>query len=164
MLKALIDGQDDPERLADLAQGHARKKHAALVEALRGRVTKHHRSMLKLHMQMIDAIESALREVDGHVGKALAPIQACAQLLTTIPGVSDIVANVIVSEIGVDMSRFPTPGHLISWAGLCPRNDESAGKRRSTRVRKGAPWLKATLVQAAWAAARTKKSYLNAQF
>src|SRR6266851_5763625 len=94
MLQALVDGESDPERLADMAQGTARKKHAALVEALRGRVTTHHRSMLKLHMQMIDAIESALREVDGHVGKALEPIRACAHLLTTIPGVSDIVANV----------------------------------------------------------------------
>ena len=164
MLKALVDGEDDPERLADLAQGHARKKHAALVEALRGRVTKHHRSMLKLHMQMIDAIESALREVDGHVGKALEPIQACAHLLTTIPGVSDIVANVIVAEIGIDMSRFPTPGHLISWAGLCPRNDESAGKRRSTRTRKSGTWLKTNLVTAAWSAVRVKATYLRAQF
>lgn len=120
MLQALIDGESDPERLADLAQGTARKKHAALIEALRGRVTKHHRSMLKLHMQMIDAIESALREVDGHVGKALEPIRACAQLLTTIPGVSDIVANVIVAEIGIDMSRFPTPGQALSWV-LCNR-------------------------------------------
>ena len=74
------------------------------------------------------------------------------------------MAEVIVSEVGVDMSKFPTPAHLVSWAGLCPRNDESAGKRRSTRVRKGAPWLKTTLVQAAWAAARSKKSYLGAQF
>ncbi len=164
MLKALVDGENDPERLASLAQGHARKKHVALVEALRGRVTTHHRSMLKLHMQMIDAIESALREVDGHVGKALEPIQACAHLLTTIPGVSDIVANVIVAEIGIDMSRFPTPGHLISWAGLCPRNDESAGKRRSTRTRKSGTWLKTNLVTAAWSAVRVKATYLRAQF
>jgi transposase len=81
-----------------------------------------------------------------------------------MPGLSDVAAQVIVSEIGVDMSRFPTAGHLISWAGLCPRNDESAGKRRSTRLRQGAPWLKATLVQAAWSAARTKTGYLRAQF
>jgi transposase len=81
-----------------------------------------------------------------------------------MPGISDIVAQVIVSEIGIDMSRFPTAGHLISWAGLCPRNDESAGKRRSARLRKGAPWLKTILVQAAWAAARSKTGYLRAQF
>ena len=81
-----------------------------------------------------------------------------------MPGVSNVVAQVTVSEIGLDMARFPTVGHLISWAGFCPRNDESAGKRRSTRVRKGAPWLKTTLVQAAWAAVRTKGTYLRAQF
>jgi transposase len=112
----------------------------------------------------IDAIESALPEVDGHVGKALEPIRACAQLLTTIPRVSDIVANVIVAEIGIDMSRFPTPGHLISWAGLCPRNDESAGKRRSTRTRKSGTLLKTNLVTAAWSAVRVKATYLRAQF
>jgi transposase len=164
ILEAMISGEASPERLADLAQGNARKKRAALVEALRGRVTPHHRSMLKLHLQLIDAIASALREVDAHVGKSLAPILASAQLLTTIPGVSDVVANVIVAEIGTDMTRFSTPGNLISWAGLCPRNDESAGKRRSTRVRKSGTWLKTTLVTAAWSAIRVKATYLRAQF
>jgi len=164
MIAALIAGETDPERLADLAQGLARKKKKELTEALRGQITPHHRSLLKLHMQLIDALEDALREVDSNVGKALEPIRVGARLLTTMPGVSDIVANVIVSEIGVDMSRFPSPAHLVSWAGLCPRNDESAGKRRSTRVRKGAPWLKTTLVSAAWAAVRRKTTYLHAQF
>jgi transposase len=164
MLTAIIDGEDDPERLADLAKGNARKKRDALIEALRGRVTAHHRAMLKLHLGVIGALESALDEVDVTLGKALAPIRDCADLLTTMPGVSDVVAQVIVSEIGADMSRFPTPGHLISWAGLCPRNDESAGKRRSTRVRKSGTWLKTTLVTAAWAAVRKKESYLRTQF
>lgn len=164
MIAALIAGETDPERLADLAQGLARKKKKELTEALRGQITPHHRSLLKLHMQLINALEDALREVDSNVGKALEPIRVGARLLTTMPGVSDIVANVIVSEIGVDMSRFPSPAHLVSWAGLCPRNDESAGKRRSTRVRKGAPWLKTTLVSAAWAAVRRKTTYLHAQF
>ncbi len=98
------------------------------------------------------------------MGTLLEPLRTSADLLTTIPGVSDIVAQVVIAEIGVDMHRFPTAGHLLSWAGLCPRNDESAGKRRSTRVRDGAPWLKTTLVQAAWCAARTKGTYLRAQF
>jgi len=164
IINAMISGEEDPERLAELAQGKARKKQKALVEALRGRTTSHHRNLLKLHMQLIDALEAALGEVDAQVGKALAPIQDGAKLLKTMPGVSDIVANVIVAEIGVDMSRFPSAGHLVSWAGLCPRNDESAGKRRSTRVRKGAPWLKTTLVSAAWAAVRRKGTYLQAQF
>jgi transposase len=164
MIAALIAGETDPERLADLAQGLARKKKKELTEALRGRITPHHRGLLKLHMQLIAALEAALQEVDASVGKALEPIRVGARLLTTMPGVSDIVANVIVAEIGVDMSRFPSAAHLVSWAGLCPRNDESAGKRRSTRVRKGAPWLKTTLVTAAWAAVRRKATYLQAQF
>lgn len=164
MLTAIIEGEDDPERLAALAVGTAKRKKADLVEALRGRVTAHHRAMLKLHMDLIAALETALDEVDAAAGKALEPIQARAKILTTMPGVSDIVAHVIVAEIGVDMSRFPTAGHLVSWAGLCPRNDESAGKRRSTRVRKSANWLKTTLVTAAWAAVRKKESYLRAQF
>jgi transposase len=164
MLAALIAGEADPERLADLAQGTARKKRAALIEALRGHVTPHHRTMLKLHLDLIAALETALRDVDTAVGKALAPISYTADLLKTMPGVSDIAAHVIVAEIGADMTRFPTAGHLVSWAGLCPRNDESAGKRRSTRVRKSGTWLKTTLVSAAWAAARKKDSYLRSQF
>jgi transposase len=164
MVRALIAGETDPRRLAELAQGHARKKLTDLEEALRGRVTAHHRTMLQLHMQVIEALEVAIRKVEAEVGKALAPMLALGKLLRTMPGVSDIVAQVLLSEIGTDMTRFPTPGHLISWAGLCPRSDESAGKRRSTRVRKGAPWLKTTLVSAAWAAVRTKDSYLRAQF
>lgn len=164
MLAALIGGETDPERLADLAQGTARKKRAALVEALRGHVTPHHRTMLKLHLDLIAALEAALRDVDAAVGKALAPISYAVDLLKTMPGVSDVVAHVIVAEIGADMTRFPTAGHLVSWAGLCPRNDESAGKRRSTRVRKSGTWLKTTLVSAAWAAARKKDSYLRSQF
>ncbi len=164
MLEAIIAGEEDPERLAALALGTARRKQTALVEALRGRVTPHHRAMLQLHLDLVDALDAALVEIDGRVGKSLEPIRASARLLTTMPGVSNLVANVIVAEIGIDMSRFPTSGHLISWAGLCPRNDESAGKRRSTRVRKSAPWLKTTLVTAAWAGIRVKDSYLHAQF
>jgi transposase len=120
--------------------------------------------MLKLHLDVIAALESALADVDAAVGKSLAPISYTAELLKTMPGVSDITAHVIVAEIGADMSRFPTAGHLVSWAGLCPRNDESAGKRRSTRVRKSGTWLKTTLVTAAWAAVSKKDSYLRAQF
>lgn len=164
ILGALIAGERDPEKLADLAQGNARKKRAALVEALHGRITPHHRSLLKIHLDLIDALEKALENVDAEVGKALAPIQEGARLLTTIPGVSDLTAHVVVAEIGVDMARFPTAGHLLSWATMCPRNDESAGKRRSTRTRKGAPWLKTALVTAAWAAVRVKGSYLQGQF
>jgi transposase len=164
MLAAIIAGENDPERLAELAKGHARKKRAELIEALRGHVTDHHRTMLKLHIDIVATLETALEQVDAAVGKALAPISYATDLLKTIPGISDVVAHVIVAEIGADMSRFPTAGHLISWAGLCPRNDESAGKRRSTRVRKSGTWLKTTLVTAAWAAARKKDCYLRSQF
>jgi len=127
-------------------------------------VTPHHRFLLKLHLDQIATLEEAIAQVDAEVGNSLAPFRAAAERLTTIPGVSAVAAAVIVSEIGIDMTRFPTVGHLISWAGLCPQNDESAGKRRSTRLRKGAPWLKTTLVQTAWCATRAQNGYLRAQF
>lgn len=164
ILAALIAGETDPKRLAELAQGHARKKRGELTEALHGRIRDHHRRLLKVHLELVGALEQALADIDATVGKTLAPIHNSARLLTTLPGVSDLTAQVMVAEIGVDMVRFPTAAHLISWSGLCPRSDESAGKRRSTRVRKGAPWLKTALVTAAWAAVRVKDSYLQAQF
>ena len=164
ILTAIIAGQSDPEKLADLAEGTARKKRAELVEALHGRVRDHHRGLLQVHLSLIATLEQALAQIDATVGKTLAPIHDSARLLTTLPGVSDLTARVMVAEIGVDMTRFATAAHLISWSGLCPRSDESAGKRRSTRVRKGAPWLKTALVTAAWAAVRVKDSYLQAQF
>ena len=164
MLTAILAGEADPERLAALAVGTARRKHADLIEALRGRVTDHHRALLRVHLDLIAALETARQDIDAAVGKTLAPIQAHVDRLTTMPGVSDVVAHVIVAEIGVDMSRFPTAGHLVSWAGLCPRNDESAGKRRSTRLRKSGTWLKTMLVTAAWAAVRKHNSYLRTQF
>jgi transposase len=164
MLEAIVAGENDPQRLAELALGNARKKTVELREALRGRITAHHRTLLKLHLDVVSALERTLAELDAAVGKALTPIRQGARLLTTIPGISDLTAHVMVAEIGVDMTRFPSSGHLVSWAGLCPRNDESAGKRRSTRVRKSGTWLKTALVTAAWAAVRVKKSYLHAQF
>jgi transposase len=164
ILTALINGETDPEKLADLAQGTARKKRSELVEALHGRIRDHHRRLLKVHLELVAALEQALLDIDAAVGKTLAPIRNSARLLTSLPGVSDVTAQVMVAEIGVDMTRFPTAAHLISWTGLCPRSDESAGKRRSTRVRKGAPWLKTALVTAAWAGVRVKNSYLQAQF
>ena len=164
ILQAIVDGESDPQKLADLALGNARKKRTELVEALHGRIRDHHRGLLKVHLELVSALHHALAELDAAVGKALASIHQSVSLLITIPGVSDVTAQVIVAEVGVDMTRFATDAHLRSWAGFCPRNDESAGKRRSTRVRKGAPWLKTTLVSAAWAAVRVKDSYLQAQF
>jgi transposase len=164
MIEGIIKGETRPERLAELAQGTARKKRTQLIESLRGHITPHHRTLLRLHLDLIDSLQAALFEVDTAVGKNLKPIRARAHLLTTMPGVSNIIASVLVGEIGTDMSRFPSPGHLVSWAGLCPRSDESAGKRRSTRVRKAGTWLKTSLVTAAWSAVKVKNSYLRAQF
>lgn len=164
LLKALVAGETDPERLVEVTSGRLKASRPQLIEALRGRVREHHRFLLKLHLAQIDALHGAVRDVEARVGESLKPFHERAQLLTTMPGISETAAHVIVSEIGIDMSRFPTAGHLVSWAGLCPRSDQSAGKHRSTRVRKGAPWLKTTLIQAAWAASRKKNSYLRAQF
>jgi len=164
MIEALIAGQSDPDILAGLAHRRVKAPPQELREALRGRVHEHHRFMLRLHLSQIDALAGAIAEIDREVDAHVEPFRTAITLLTTIPGVSDLSARVIMAEIGNDMSRFPTDGHLISWAGLCPKNDESAGKRRSTRMRKGAPWLKTTLIQCAWAGARKKGSYLQAQF
>jgi transposase len=164
MIEALVAGESNPAKLARLANYRLRASQEKLREALRGRVTEHHRFLLRLHLNQIDALDAAIVTIDQQVQAGIAPFRFAVEHVTSIPGVSDIGAQVIVSEIGTDMSRFPSEGHLISWAGMCPRNDESAGKRRSNRVRKGAPWLKTTLVQCAWAAVRKKDSYLKAQF
>jgi hypothetical protein len=128
-----------------------------LEASLRGRVTAHQRFMLRLHLDQIDALDAAIARIDQEVDSNVEPFRVAIEMLITIPGASSLSAEVIVSEIGIDMSRFRTEGHLISWAGLCPKNDESAEKRRSTRMKKGAPWLKTTLIQCAWAATRTKE-------
>jgi len=163
-LAALIAGETDPSKLAKLAHPNLKAEPKELIEALRGRATDHHRFLLKLHLQQIDSLQSAVRELEARMGEAIAPFRGQIENLKTMPGVSDTVAQVIAAEVGLDMSRFRTAGHLVSWAGLCPKMDESAGRRRSTRVRKGAPWLKTTLVTAAWAAARKKTGYFRAQF
>jgi transposase len=164
ILQALIDGEDDPDKLLTLVQRGVKAPPERLRAALQGRITERHRFLLRLHLRHVDALDTAIAEIDAEVSRDLDPFRQAVRQLRTIPGVSDLTAQVIISEIGTDMGRFPTAGHLISWAGLCPRNDESAGKRRSTRLRKGAPWLKTTLVQCAWAASRKKLSYLQAQF
>jgi transposase len=164
ILQALIAGETDPERLATLASRRIKASHGQLVDALHGRVTAHHRFMLKLHLDQIDAIERGITTLEDELTVALAPFRAARDLLKTVPGISDTVAAVVLAEIGDDLHPFPTAAQLVAWAGLAPRLDESAGKRRSTRTLPSAPWLKTTLVQAAWAAARTKDSYFHAQF
>lgn len=164
ILEALVAGETDPVRLARLTRGRLKAAPAQLVDALHGRVTAHHRFMLKLHLDQIAAIETALTTLEQQLEAALAPFRAARDLLKTMPGISDTVAAVILAEIGDAIGPFPTAAHLVSWAGLAPRLDESAGKRRSTRTQPGAPWLKTTLVQAAWAATRKKDSYFHAQY
>jgi len=164
ILKALIDGQSVPQALAVLAHRRIHASSDELEAALRGRVTKHHRFLLKLHLDQIDAFDATIARIDEEVDSNVEPFRVAIEMLSAIPGVGQLSATVIVSEIGIDMSRFPTASHLISWAGLCPKNDESAGKRRSTRMKKGAPWLKTTLIQCAWAASRSKDSYFQAQY
>ncbi|CAI09160.1 Transposase, fragment [Aromatoleum aromaticum EbN1] len=164
VLQAIIAGQDDPLRLLACVSTRVKATRTELLEALRGHVSPHHRFMLKLHLTHIDALDHAIAAIEKEVGQGLEPFRQAAALLSTMPGLSAVSAHVVVAEIGIDMSRFATPGHLLSWACLCPRNDESAGKRRSTRLRRGANWLKTTLVQAAWAAIKVKGSYLQAQF
>jgi transposase len=163
VLQALIDGHHDPAYLASCV-GRVKASRQDILEALRGRVTAHHRFMLKLHLDHIDALNKAIAQIEKEVGLGLETFRQAATLLSTMPGLSEIAATVVVAEIGIDMSRFATPAHLLSWACLCPRNDESAGKRRSTRLRRGGKWLKTTLVQAAWAAVKVKGGYLQAQF
>jgi len=159
-----VAGKTNPSELAALASSRVKASPEQLREALRGRVTDHHRFLLKLHLGQIDALEAAVRDVEARMGKALEPFRCQVELLQTIPGVKRTVAETIAAEVGFDMTRFPTAGHLVSWAGLCPRMDESAGKRRSTRTRPSAQWLKPMLVQAAWAAGRKKGTYAQAQF
>jgi transposase len=164
ILTAIANGETNPERLISLTDRRLKPKHPALRQALQGYVTDHHRFLIRLHLQQIDALQRAVHDIEGRLGEVLIPFRWATRLLVTMPGVSDIVAHVIVAEIGTDMKRFPTAGHLVSWSGLCPRMDQSAGKHRSTRVRHGAPWLKTVRVQAAWAASRQRDSYLRAQF
>lgn len=164
VLQAIVAGERDPERLADLTSKRLKASRAQLVEALHGRITDHHRFMISLHLTQIDGLDAAVARLEAHLGETIGPFQSAVSLLTTMPGLGETAARVLIAEIGDDMTRFPTAGHLVSWAGLCPRLNESAGKRHSTRLRHGTPWLKTTLVQAAWAATRKKGSYLQAQF
>lgn len=164
ILRALAQGESNPERLADLAQKRLKAKRPMLLGGLTGRVKEHHRFLLRSHLRTIEMLEAEIKEVDERIGKALEPFHDAAERLTEIPGISTVAAYAILSEIGLDMSRFPTAGHLVSWATLCPRSDESAGKARSRRMRPGGTWLKTMLIQAAWAASRAKGSYFQAQF
>jgi transposase len=164
MLEALIAGETDPEKLADLARKRLREKIPALQLALQGRVTEHHRFLLRLHLDHVDHLGELIGRLGARIEEALAPFAEAAERLQTIPGISQRVAETVVAEVGTNMAQFPTADHLASWAGMCPGNNESAGKRRSGHTTKGNRWLKRILVQAAWAASHTKGTYLAAQY
>jgi len=162
MIRAIIAGEDDPDHLADLAKRRLRGKIPALKQALHGRVTEHHRFLLRGLWDQIVFLEDLIARFDARIDQAMAPFAAAEERLRGIPGVGQQAAEVIVAELGTDMTQFPTAGHLASWAGLCPGNDESAGKRWSGKTTKGSQWLRTTLVQAAWAASHTKETIFSA--
>jgi transposase len=164
MIEALIAGESNPVKLASLADRRVKASQEELRQSLRGRVTKLHRFLLRLHLDQVDALDASIAKIDAEVEANLAPFRVAVMQLTSVPGVKKLAAEGILSEIGIDMSRFPSAAHLLSWACICPRSDESAGKHRSNRIRKGCVWLKTTAVQCAWAAVKKKDSYLQAQF
>jgi transposase len=172
MIEAMIKGIRNPFKLAELADRRIKASPKQLYDALHGRLTDHHRFMLRLYLQQYDALAAAIAEIDQQVDATITKMDtevAAGQatlidLLCTIPGIAELAAKTILAEIGTDMSRFPTAGHLLAWAGLCPGQNESAGKRKSSRLRKGSPWLKTMMVQCGWSASRKKDSYYKAQF
>jgi transposase len=164
MLEALIAGQSDPVELANLAQKQLRKKIPELQLALEGKVTDNHRFLLRMQLDHIEHLEGLVERLNTRIEEQLVPFASAAERLQTIPGVGQRAAEVLLAEIGPDMSVFPTAGHLSSWAGMSPGNNESAGKRRSGHTTKGSRWLRTLLVQVAWAASHTKDTYLSAQY
>jgi transposase len=164
MLAALVGGETDAAMMAQLAQGRLREKLPALERALAGCIGPHQRFLLARQLAHIDFLDASIAEVSAEIAERLRPCAAELERLATIPGVGRRTAEILIVEIGTDMSRFPTAAHLASWAGMCPGNDESAGKRWSGKTRKGSPWLRSILIEAARATGRTKRTYLAAQY
>ncbi|MEU9332137.1 IS110 family transposase [Streptomyces sp. NPDC048290] len=164
MLEALIAGERDPQVLAELAKRKLRNKIPELAEALTGRFRAHHAFLTRLHLDHYDQLTDAIGQLDERIEEAMAPFRPALGLLDTIPGINQAVAEVIIAETGGDMSRFASAKHLASWAGVCPGHHESAGRTKSARVRPGNPYLKGALGLAAFGAARTKDTYLQARY
>lgn len=163
ILTALAEGERNADRLAGLADPRVRAPRAKIAEALQGQVTEHHRFMLSLHLQQIEAIESAIAMLEARIEKALEPFRHEVELVRTVPGVKGIGAASIIAEIGVDMSVFPSADHLVAWASISPGLNETGKKKKSSRTKK-ARWLKATMTQCAWAASHQRDCYLSARF
>jgi transposase len=164
ILKALVAGETDPVKLSGLGSKRLAASPVVLADALYGRVRSHHRFLIGQHLKTIEQLEETIRAFDARIEAALEPFRDLVERLKEVPGYSETSVAALLAEIGTNMKPFPTAGHLLSWVGVIPRLDESAGKRRSTRIRKGAPWLKPVLVQCAWAASRKKGSYYEAQY
>ena len=164
MLKALVAGERNPEVLAELARGRMRSKVPELTQALRGRFSEHHALLIRISLDLIDHLDTAIATLDGQVEAAMAPFAEAAVRIDTVTGVGQRAAECIIAEIGADMSVFPTASHLASWAGCCPGNNITGGKRRSGKTNKGDQWLNDVLIQCAWAAAHSHDTYLSAQF
>jgi len=164
ILAALIAGETDATRLADLAQGLLKKKRLALQEAVQGGLRPHYAFLIRQQLETIDHLGQQIAALDAQVTHTLAPIADACVLLCSAPGVATRAAEAILAEIGTDMTRFATPGHLASWARVCPGTHESAGKRHAATTGKANNWLRATLNEAAWAASRTKRSYYHALY
>jgi transposase len=164
MLRALLAGERDPKVLAELARGRLRKRLPELREALRGRFGAHHALLVRLALDHVEQLERSIAELDMAVDRVIAPFARARDRLDTITGVGKRAAECMIAEIGVDMSVFPTAAHLASWAGRCPGNNVTGGKRRSGKTTKGNRWLGEVLTECAWAAARSRDSYLSAQF
>ena len=164
MLRALLDGERDPKVLAELARGRLRSKLPALREALRGRFSAHHALLVRLALDHIEQLERSITALDAEVDRVIGPFAQARDRLDTITGVGKRAAECMIAEIGVDMSVFPTAAHLASWAGRCPGNNVTGGRRRSGRTTKGNVWLGEILIECAWAAARCRDTYLSAQF
>jgi transposase len=164
MLRELAAGHTDPEILSHLAKGSLRKKRDQLTKALSGRLKPHHQFLIAEHLSQIDYLDEAIKRISNQIGECLRPFDETIEQLDGIPGINRATAEVLLAEIGWDMSRFPTAKHLASWAGMCPGNNESAGKRRSGKTRKGSPWLRHALVEAAHGAVHTKNKYFKAQY
>jgi transposase len=194
MLHAVVEGQQDPEQLAALAQGRLREKRAELQLALEGHITDHHRFQLKFLLEFVQFGEKQLSQLEAEIRRLIlqlepglvssegavtaapgageeamttavkSPLQAVVEFWDTIPGIDELTASTLVAEMGANMDQFPSAGHAAKWAGICPGNKESAGKRLSGKTPKGSVWLRRALCQAAWAASRTKDTYLAAQY